>query len=44
MGFVIDCSASVGVAVLVFMDGNSSEDVDYGGRICCAIVLQVEGF
>jgi hypothetical protein len=31
--------------VLVFTDGNSSEDVDYGGRFCCATKLQqVKGF
>jgi hypothetical protein len=42
---VTDCSTSVGVAVLVFTDGNSSEDVDYGEPFCCVVVLQqVEGF
>ena len=28
--------------VLVYTDGNSSEDMDYGGRFCCAKVLQVD--
>jgi hypothetical protein len=28
---VIDCSTFVGIVVLVFTDGNSSEDMEYGG-------------
>ena len=45
MWLVIDCSASVGAVVLTFTADNSSEDVDYGGRLCCAAILQqVEGF
>ena len=37
---MIDCSAYVGAVVLVFTDDYSSEDVDYGGQLCCVIVLQ----
>ena len=33
------------VTVLVFTNGNSNENVDYGGRLCCTTILQqVEGF
>ena len=40
---MIDCSAFAEAVMLVFTDGNSNEDVDYGGRFCCAVVLhQVE--
>ena len=42
---MIDCRVFAGAVVLVFTDGNSSEDVDYGGQFCCAAVLrQVEDF
>ena len=34
---MIDCSSSARAAVLVFMDGNSSEDVDNEG---CFVVPQ----
>ena len=37
---MIDYSIFVGAVVLVFTDGHSSEDVDYGGQLCCVIVLQ----
>jgi hypothetical protein len=42
---VIDYSAYVGTTVLVYKDGNSSEDVDYEGQLSsAAISQQVEGF
>ena len=37
---MIDCSVSIGAAVLVFTDSNSSENVDYEGRFCCVAALQ----
>ena len=39
MQFVIDCSAFAAMVVLVFMDGNSSEDVYYGRRFRSTAIL-----